>query len=163
MKTFKVPRHLPPEFRQLPLDLLRDQNWPSWPEKIARGMMRYPSPNARPLPIAAGEDPISNAKDAVELIMLEGARLRAYYRALRPVGDMPIAKAVKNASYTGMEDVTYVRTNPPQQSVPWQDHVGIWSRKQAVAEFMHRLVYPNVPAGVAADYLKQFDKRRRQR
>jgi len=160
MRPFKVPRQLPPEFRALPLDLLRDQNWPSWPEKLARGMMAYPSGNARPLPASAGADPISNAKDAVAHIMGVAHQLHAWQHGMRPVGDTPVGKAVKNAQYTGMEDVTYVRSNPPQQSIPWIDHKGIWPQRDAVAEFMSRLVYPGVPAGIVADWLKQYDKRR---
>jgi hypothetical protein len=163
VRPFKIPRHLPPEFWDLPLDLLREQSWPSWPYRIERGLRAYPSPNAFPLPISAGEDPISNAKQAVQHILAEGARLQAFCRAMAPVGDAPIGTAVKTAAYAGMEDVRYARTNPPKQSIPWQDHRGIWSGRAAVREFLSRLIYPDVPAGVVQEWLKTFDDRRRER
>lgn len=163
MKTFRIPRHLPPEFKALPLDLLRTDSWPVWPYKVQRGLEAYPSPNATPLPISAGADPISNAKEAVACVLASARALAAYEEALRPVRDLPIAKAVRHAQYAGMEEITYARTNPPQQSVPWIDHQGIWPEPDATAEFMQRLIYPGVPAGIAADYLSVFNKKRRQR
>jgi hypothetical protein len=97
---FKIPRHLPPEFKALPLDLLRTDNWPVWPEKMARGFTSYPSPNATALPMSAGEDPISNAKDAVVFILACDHMANSFYRSLRRgIGDSPVGKAVKNAQY----------------------------------------------------------------
>lgn len=164
IRPFKIPRHLPPEFKALPLDLLRTDQWPVWPERTARGFMSYPSPNATALPVSAEADPISNAKDAVVFILACDRMADSFFRSLRKAGDSPMGKAVKNARYAGMEENTYVRTsNPPRQSYPWINHEGIWSLKQAVDQFISRSKYPGASQDVMDAFVASFRIGRRER
>lgn len=163
IRPFKIPRHLPPEFKALPLDLLRTDQWPVWPEKTARGFAAYPSPNATALPASAGADPISNAKDAVVFILACERMANLFYGSLRKVADVPMGKAVKNAQYAGMEENTVVRNTVPRQSYPWLTHEGFWSLKQAVDQFISRVKYPGADADIMDAFVDTFRIGRRTR
>lgn len=155
-------RNMPPEFNALPLDLLREQNWAVWPKKIARGLRDYPAPPTYRLPIAAMRDPLSNAGDAVKFIMEEGARLAALQASMRPVGDPPVATAVKNARYAGMENVTYRRDFPANQAVPWQGHSErVWSEREAIQAMLEATAQPRLPAAVVMEWARSFKRRTR--
>lgn len=164
MSKFHPPRHLPPEFRVLPLDLLRAQNWPSWPYKIARGLEDYPGVPAIPLPITVRLDPTTSAPAAVAQIKALGHAIRRGEVALRPVHDAK-GRAIRDARYTGMTEFGYggLRDFPPNQAWPWVGHVGIVPEPDMTAQLMAASVFPNVPAGVVADYLSVFNRRRRYR
>lgn len=163
IRPFKIPRHLPPEFKALPLDLLRTDQWPTWPERTARGFAAYPSPNLTALPVSAEADPISNAKDAVTAMIAMDLLCKSFFASMRPVGDSPVGVAVKNAQYAGMEDNTYVRNTVPRQSYPWLRHEGIWSLKQAVDQFLSRSQYPGADQDVMDAFVASFSIGRRTR
>jgi hypothetical protein len=153
-------RNMPPEFNALPLDLLRSSNWPTWPLKIERGFRDYPALPTYRLPRNAARDPLSNAGSAVAFIMTEGARLAAIQALMRPVGDPPIATAVKNASYAGMEDNVYRRDFPANQAVPWQGHTErVWSEAEATMALLEATAQPRLPASVVAEWAKSFKRR----